>query len=566
MKIKDITKVSQNLKLLYVEDDELARISTLELLENFFSDISIAVDGEDGFKKFQNQTFDIILSDINMPKLNGIEMLERIRAVDQEIPVLFLSAYNEVSYLLDGIKLGVDGYIIKPLDLDQFIITLKKVTDKIILKKEHENYQKTLEVQVRERTFELNQKLHYDELTGILNRYSFFEDIRNVPIPIIIMIDIDKFKIINEIYGVNTGSLVLKNFAKFLLAFIQNSSYQLYRLSGDEFILFDNVDSIDTEKYTNDISRFFKLLKNFKIDIGDDSITIDARIGISTSQGDALECAKIALDYAKKYKKHYMMYSHEIDKRDEEKDALSWKEVIKSAIDNNRIIPVYQAIVNADAKVIKYETLMRLQDSDTNKLISPFFFLNVAIKTGLYSALSSHIKFEALHLLDNSSHTLSFNFTYGDIKNSTFINEIDSFFRLSPELGKHAVFEITESESIENYEDVKAFIKRFRRYGVSIAVDDFGSGFSNFNYILEIEPDYLKIDGSLIKNIDTDEKSHILVKAIVQFSHELGIKVIAEYVHSKKIFEMLKDLHVDEFQGFYFAEPTEEKNIKKDLV
>ena len=563
MKIKDIAKVSKNLKLLYVEDDVLARISTLELLENFFTDITIAVNGEEALEKFQNKPFDIILSDINMPKLNGIEMLQAIRAINQEIPVLFLSAYNEVSYLLDGIKLGVDGYIIKPLDLNQFVNTLKKVTDRITLQKEHENYRQTLEIQVRERTFELSQKLHYDELTRLLNRYSFFEDIRNINAPILLIIDIDKFKVINEIYGVNTGSLVLRAFARFLLAFTQNSTYQAYRLSGDEFVLFDNVNHIDSGKYEADIFKFFKLLKDFKINIGDDSISIEVTIGISTTQVDAFECAKTALDFAKKHKKRYTIYSSEIDKRDEEKDALLWKEIIKSAIEDNRIVPVYQAIVDSDCKIVKYETLMRLQESDSQKLISPFFFLNIAIKTGLYSTLSTHIVFEALHLLGNSSHTLSFNFTYGDIKNSSFINKIDSFFKLSPELGKYAIFEITESESIENYDDVKAFIKRFRRYGVAIAVDDFGSGFSNFNYILEIEPDYLKIDGSLIRNIDTDEKSHILVKAIVQFSHELGIKVIAEYVHSKRIFEMLKALHVDEFQGFYFAQPIEENKMKR---
>ena len=187
--------------------------------------------------------------------------------------------------------------------------------------------------------------------------------------------------------------------------------------------------------------------------------------------------------------------------------------------------------------------------------------MDIAIKTRQYTALSTAIVFEALRLLDTSSHTLSLNLTYGDIKNSLFLYEIETFFKNRPALGERAVFEITESESIENYDDVKQFIKRFRAYGVKIAIDDFGSGFSNFDYILEIHPDYLKIDGSLIKNIDTDEKSLVLVRAIVQFSHELGIKVIAEYVHSETIFNMLKALHVDEFQGFYFSEPLQD--IKK---
>jgi EAL domain-containing protein (putative c-di-GMP-specific phosphodiesterase class I) len=225
---------------------------------------------------------------------------------------------------------------------------------------------------------------------------------------------------------------------------------------------------------------------------------------------------------------------------------------------------VYQPIVDANEKIVKYETLMRLKNEETGELISPFFFLDIAIKTGLYSALSSHIIFESLHLLDSTSHEISFNFTYGDIKNEILIRNIESFLKVSNGIGSRAIFEIVESENIESYSDIKNFIKKFRQYGVRFAIDDFGSGFSNFEYILEIEPDYLKIDGSLIKNIDTDKKAYILVSAIVEFSHKLGIKVIAEYVHSKVIFEMLKVIEVDEYQGFYFSEPIEKIKVENN--
>jgi len=557
MDIKELVSITKNLKLLYIEDDEEARFSSLNMLKNFFSDIDVAADGFEGLEKFKSKQFDIVLSDINMPKLNGIEVLKEIRAYDEDIPVIFLSAYNETSYLLDGIKLGVDGYILKPFELEFFLQVLKKIVYKIQLKKQSENYKENLEREVKRRTLELDRKLSFDELTGLSSRYSFFEDIKNVKIPILLVIDINNFRTINEIYGTTTGSLVLKKFANFLLSFSQNSTYGVYRLSGDEFALFDDVHSINPEKYERDILRLFTQLKNFKVELENDSITIEITIGVSTSQNDVFESAKLALDYAKKNKKHYTTYSKAIDKRQEERDALVWKDKIKYAIENSLVTPVYHAIVSKDGTILKYEALMRLKDKDTNALITPFYFLNIAIKTGLYASLSSHVIFESLRLIDTSSKTISMNFTYQDVKNSSFINEIDSFFRLSPEAGKRAVFEITETQSIENYDDIKEFIKRFRKYGVRFAIDDFGSGFSNFEYILEIEPDYLKIDGSLIKDIDTDEKAYILVKAIVQFSHELGIKVIAEYVHSKIIFDMLKVLNVDEYQGFYFYEPVE---------
>lgn len=147
----------------------------------------------------------------------------------------------------------------------------------------------------------------------------------------------------------------------------------------------------------------------------------------------------------------------------------------------------------------------------------------------------------------------------------SLFTKIEEYFITHSGVGQRAVFEITETESIENYDDVKSFIKRFREYGVKIAIDDFGTGFSNFEYILEIEPDYLKIDGSLVKDIDTNSRSYTLVEAIVQFSHRLGIKVIAEFVHSQTIFIMLKDLGVDEYQGFYFSEPLENIEGDKDV-
>jgi EAL domain-containing protein (putative c-di-GMP-specific phosphodiesterase class I) len=92
--------------------------------------------------------------------------------------------------------------------------------------------------------------------------------------------------------------------------------------------------------------------------------------------------------------------------------------------------------------------------------------------------------------------------------------------------------------------------------GVKIAIDDFGTGYSNFSYLLKLRPDYIKIDGSLIKHIDTDDNSIAIVSAILAFSKKLGIKTIAEYVHSKEVYEKCKELGIDEFQGFYLGEPT----------
>jgi len=554
--LKEIKKCASELKLLYVEDDVNARVSTLEMLKNLFHDITVATNGEDGLRAFENNTIDIVITDINMPGLNGIEMIEKIRAIDTKVAIFILSAHNDNQYFLDAIRLGIDGFIIKPLIFKQFINSLEKTLEKIHLDRLTKNYQKHLEEEIQKRTKELEQKLYYDDLTGLLNRYSFFEDVKKLDTPIVFMVDINDFKTINEIYGTDVGSQVLREFAKFLKDFASAKEYHVYRLSADEFIILDESKHIDYEKYERLLKEFFTQLNDFKVESANDTITIEVTVGISTSQHDAFECATIALEYAKKHKKSSMMYSSAIDRRSRDQNALVWKDRIKSAIAKNNIVAVYQGIVNKRGEVVKYETLMRIKNED-GELITPYHFLEISIKTRLYARLSSVVIFEGLKTIHRLHKSVTLNFTYSDIRNQALVEEIELYLKAYSDIGPLMVMEITESESIQNFEDIQKFIKRFKKYGVKFAIDDFGSGFSNFEHILEIEPDFIKIDGSLIKNIDKDEKSFILVKAIVGFSHQLGIKVIAEYVHSKEVFEILKSLDVDEYQGFYFYQPQE---------
>ncbi len=128
--IDELVKYSHKLKVLYVEDNIYARRMTKMVFDDFFDDIVEANDGEDGFNKFQNNKFDLIITDINMPNLNGLDMIEKIREIDINIPILILSAHNEVDLLLRSINLGIDGYILKPIDIDQVILAFERIIKK----------------------------------------------------------------------------------------------------------------------------------------------------------------------------------------------------------------------------------------------------------------------------------------------------------------------------------------------------------------------------------------------------------------------------------------------------
>jgi EAL domain-containing protein (putative c-di-GMP-specific phosphodiesterase class I) len=97
-----------------------------------------------------------------------------------------------------------------------------------------------------------------------------------------------------------------------------------------------------------------------------------------------------------------------------------------------------------------------------------------------------------------------------------------------------------------------------KNIGCSRAIADFGSGYSNFNYLLKIKPNYIKIDGSSVKDIENDTNSHLITKTINDFAHSLGIKTVAEFVHNEEIFNILKDIGIDEYQGYYFSKPIKD--------
>lgn len=553
--IKNLRTHCKKLRLLYVEDDERARESTLKLLKRFFDDITVAEDGEDGLRLFTQGDFDLIISDINMPKMNGIEMLKEIRKISKDVPFLLLSAYAESDYFTESISLGVSYFIIKPVQEQQFREALSNVVQTIEFKELSKQYKEKLESELEKRTKEIVYKLYNDELTNLKSRYAFFEDKKSYKQAVVYLVDIDKFHVINDIFGHEIGNKVLKDFGMIVKTFAKNFGANSYRLSGDEFTLMKEEDHLDIEANEDILKKLFELIKNTEFNYDNESIKPNVRIGIAFGNKYLYEHASIALDYAKAHKKDYFFYSSENDRTVEQKRMIEERYTIQSAIDNEGIVAVYQPIVDTNGNISKYETLMRIKNSNNDELIAPIYFLSTAIKTGLYDTLSINVIKQGLELTKNTQHALSFNFTYRDIINTKFLDEIETFFKEIPEVGSRVVFEITENESMDSYEVVKNFINRFRNYGVRIAIDDFGSGFSNFNYILEMEPDFLKIDGSLIKDIDTNEKSLALTEGIINFSNRLGINIIAEFVHNEKIFLMLKDLGVHEFQGFYFSEP-----------
>ena len=398
-----------------------------------------------------------------------------------------------------------------------------------------------------------------DSLTQLQTRDLLVDDISSINIGNLLLIDIDNFNSINNIYGIKSGDIVLKQLAKFLSDFSKEKRYQIYRVSSNEFALLDSEATHDIDDIYDDIEYLIDAVSKYDIyiDAIEESINIHVTIGFATSNNMILEQAGAALKYAKKNSLKFSAYSNVTDSRQDLSRYAYWNKEIQKAIESENIIPFFQPIFNKDGDIAKYEILMRLvQEGEEKKLfISPVEFLAISVQTKKYIELSRMIIFHSLHLMENTQYCFSINFSYQDIKSKELMYDLYNYFENNPDVASRVTCEILESELVKDTTVLLQFLKKLKSYGVQIAIDDFGSGFSNFEMILLAEPDLIKIDGSLIKNIDADKKSLTLVEAIVAFSHKMGMKVIAEYVHNKAVYDILRQIEVDMFQGYYLCEP-----------
>ena len=441
-------------------------------------------------------------------------------------------------------------------------ITLLK-NDLIELGKMLKSYYTQLKDTVDSRTKEL-EKVRCELETQILmdpelkipNRVALEKDIKSMTGVKLALIDIYRFKSINDTYGIDVGNQILLALSQRISIIIKESKcgLKLYRSGSDEFVLLGFKDKT--------LEEFVKCLKNIVVDIEegtfifedlDFDLSIEVHVGISTSDKFLLEEADIAVREAEEKHVDIHVYDKKPQQRTEQKQNIEMLKSVRIAIQSDNIVPYYQPIVDGNGNIVKYEALIRMIDMSGN-IVPPGQFLTVVKSSKFYHSLTRIVVQKSLETFKSLPYAISINLSIIDLLNKETMNIICKLVDSFPE-PKRVMFELIESESIDEYEETQRFVKNIKSRGAKIAIDDFGTGYSNFSYIATLQPDFIKIDGSLIKELPYDKKSYQIVKSIVQFSKALEINTIAEFVSNEEIFNFAKDIGIDQFQGYYFGKP-----------
>lgn len=402
-------------------------------------------------------------------------------------------------------------------------------------------------------------QLFYDELTGLPKRKKLIQDLKKYFNKTLILINIDGFGRINSLIGVEGGDFVLKQTSDRLIQFLEYyPSFCLYKLSSDEFaILIPGLESPGIIKKI--VDQINSIIKE-EIIIDNTSIIITASMGISSTLEKILTTSDIALKMAKKQRWPYVIYNNSLNIPQLHKENLAQLYRLQKAIVSENIVPFFQPIYNNKTNTIyKYECLIRLKEE--GKIISPAEFLELSKGAKIYPILTQIMISKSFDYFSGSDFHFSINLSLDDILDRATTEHLYSELERY-DIGKQVTFEFLESERIEQFPEVLEFINNIKSYHCSIAIDDFGSGYSNFDLLLKIHFDYIKIDGSIIKNICHDRKAQVLIETLVDFSGKLGAKTIAEYVKDKDTYEKVNQYGIDYSQGYYIGKPEEKISQK----
>lgn len=404
------------------------------------------------------------------------------------------------------------------------------------------------------------EKGQIDPLTRLYNR-QYFNWIKEHMDPgshDVAMFDIDRFKAVNDTFGHDVGDSVLQAVGKRLIAELRPYDIAI-RYGGEEFLLLIKKES-DTD-VNSVINRIYDAIRSHPVRVNS-TLSIDVTVSIGVVAHDTHDKAP---DWMKMIKRaDEMLYEAKHRGRDQivmdgkqNSDAMLLSYFsIQSYIDHDRFVAFYQPIVACEQQQVShYELLARLRDDD-GKIIVPARFLSVIWGTNTYRKFCKQVVERALETIMTFRVRISINFSTDDFLDAALFDMLISMLEKHIGLVEYLVVEVLETQ--KSYDSVLLIerLKRLQHMGVQIALDDFGTGYSNFAYILELQPDIVKIDGSLIQGIEKDARKVAVVKSIVDICRELATITIAEFVENAEAAALLQQLGVDRLQGYWIGKPS----------
>ncbi len=566
MSAKNILVVDDEPLLEYVIQQRFRK----EISEGKFNFI-FATNGIQALEELKADSLvDMILTDLKMPKMDGLELLEALQKVDEEVKAVVVSAYGDIKNIRAAMNRGAFDFLTKPVDLQDLEITINKTLNHVKkLKLQHQKLRKAQK--------EIEFLALHDPLTKLHNRVWLMHHLKRA-IKFsqrhkdykyaLLFIDLDRFKPINDSLGHQMGDKVLQHIAKILRS-SSRSSDTIARIGGDEFaILVEPIKEFhEVMKVTKRIQSTLELPWVY----GPHTIYLGASIGITTSEfgyqkaEDIIRDADVAMYRAKRDRRERYaifqpsMQSSIIDRLQLELD-------LREGLNKHQFCNYYQPIVSlSTGALVGFEVLMRWKHPKQGWL-SPAKFIPLAEETLLVNPIGWEVFKEACHQLriwqkqfPQIPIVLNINISAIQLKEEGFTNSLEKLLKNFGLTNEQIKLEITESCLLEQSPAQLKQLLQLKNVGIKLCVDDFGTGYSSLSRLHEFPIDTLKIDRSFTQKMPLGSNHKAIVQMVIALAHTLGMNIVAEGIETEKELELLKELRCELGQGYFFAKPLDLK-------
>jgi len=393
----------------------------------------------------------------------------------------------------------------------------------------------------------------YDTTTHLHNKTYLEQQIaNNEKNQTLLLLNVNNFGYLNTAYGFDVGDKILKKTADTLVNLY--SKEKVFRLNSDEFaLIFDEYTDIVLQ--VKNIQLYFY---DTLIEVGDISLHIAFTYGAACGNTNLLRNCSLALKKAKRLGKnryHIFDTKHEKPNNSVINNFITSNKLIHNALKQDQVIPYFQGIHhNNNKKIQKFEVLARIIKND--EVISPIHFLEAAKLSGLLPEITRVMIDKSFKIMANYEYSFSLNITEEDLSQNYLIEYLtvkSLQYEIAPQ---RVILEILEGISATGKKNHINQLNQLKADGYALAIDDFGTEYSNFERVLDLDIDFLKIDAKYIKDIDENKKSYEISKAIAFFARNAGIPCVAEFVHSASVQTVIEELGIDYSQGYYFSEPA----------
>ena len=557
--------MSTSLRVLIVEDSEDdVLLITRELRKGGLTLEYRRVDTPAGLQAALDEaSWDIVITDHNLPGFGSEAAIMQVRQAGYDLPIIIVSGSIGEDVAVAAMKSGAHDYIMKG-NLSRLVPAVERELREAKNRHQHRDAQ------------EMIQYLAYhDALTGLCNRAEFERRLINALKSAradnqhaVFYLDLDQFKIVNDTCGHVAGDELLKQIALMLKGPVRGRD-TLARLGGDEFGVL--LEHCLLEHAVEVAERMLNLVKEFRFAWMDKTFTIGASIGLvmldssSQTHTELLRAADMACYAAKdKGRGRVQVYYADDVELVQRRGEMEWVSQLNRALQDDQFVLYQQRIIALGGNVAgpACEFLLRLKGRD-GALILPGAFIPAAERYDLMPKLDRWVLTHAFEHLARqfATHRAKAGSIYfinlsgatlGDGGYLKFVKEALSRNGIPPQA---ICFEITETATISNLAIALSFIQNVRSLGCKVALDDFGAGLSSFSYLKNLSADYLKIDGSFVRDMLVDPMDAAIVQAINSIGHVAGMKTIAEFVEHADINVELARIGVDYAQGYAIHRP-----------